>query len=148
MDTGSPRKALRVTHQPDAERSTVNSPLRVATCSRSAIERTSLSRGKSIPKKLPAGERLHDVDLAVGAHAVGEAGAVEDGFTVDEHRHVLAQGTLLIEHVGARPRVLPEDALEHLADGQAFDVRRRDRHVSLQRGGEDDVGHGPNHSWS
>src|SRR5262245_16132538 len=129
MDTGSPRKALRVTRQPEGERSTVNRPLRVATCSRSAMDGTVLSREKSIPKsipkKLPAGERLHHVDLAVGADAVREAGAVADRLAVDEHRHVLAQGTLLVEHVGARPRVLPEDALEGLADGLALDVRRR-----------------------
>ena len=60
---------------------------------------------------------------------------------IDEHRHVLAQRRLVIEHVTARLRILCEDIRQNLAHRASGGVRFRTGHMALDVGREHDLGH-------
>jgi hypothetical protein len=80
---------------------------------------------------LAARERLNDVDSGIGWDWVGKFFAIEDGFSIDENGHVLAESVLVVEHVTAGGGNPGEVVFKRLPDGSAFDCSGRTSHMPL-----------------
>src|SRR4051812_25150109 len=104
----------------------MNNPLRVATCSNISA----------------SGKCLEEVDGRVGSNRIAQTAAIQDLRVIDEHRDVLAQRSLIVEHVAANSGKAMEGGFERCAN-------RRPGHLEIvefaavagEMGGEANQGH-------
>src|SRR4051812_18753001 len=83
-----------------------------------------------------ADQRLEHVYLVIWADRIGQPLAVAQCRAIDIDRDMLAQRTLIVEHIAAQGRPLGEHRGERLGDRAALDLRRRRIQKAPQRRGE------------
>jgi hypothetical protein len=70
-------------------------------------------------------------------NAIGENRAL----TVNEDHHVMAETTLIVHHIAAKPGIVAEHGLEHVPYGISSHFGSGGVDVALQVGGENDPWH-------
>ena len=84
---------------------------------------------------------MYNRSLSVDPVEKCESQKISRQLAVDEHRHVLAQCSVLVDDIAAKSRVGLEDLRERVVHGRGSDGRRWTRDVPLKVRGEDDAGH-------
>jgi len=79
---------------------------------------------------------LHDENLTARRDGVSEPNAIGDQFTVDEDRDMLADFSLIVEDVAAKPWIAAKHQLERFRHGSRLDFGGRALDMSLQVGCE------------
>src|SRR3954471_13778187 len=85
---------------------------------------------------LSAGQRLEHLYLVICADRIGQPLAVAQCRAIDIDRDMLAQRTLIVEHIAAQHGSLGEYRRERFGDRAALDRRRRRIQKAPQRRGE------------
>src|SRR5512145_2198649 len=116
----------------------VNSPLRVATKTRSPVDAMVI---RLLVMGSAAGERLEHRDLVARADAVGERDPVLGRIPVHIDRDMAAQPALVVENVSPEARPVHAGLRQRLAQARSLDLDLGGRHMALQMGGEADAGH-------
>jgi hypothetical protein len=77
----------------------------------------------------------------MGSYGVAQAVAIPNHLAIDENHHMFADPALLVEHVSARPFVLPKVLIEHLAQRGPGGLARRTLDVTLNVSSESKCSH-------
>jgi hypothetical protein len=93
-----------------------------------------------------ARQRLDQIDNGVLIDRIAQRVSVAHLPAIDENRHVLAQRTLIVEHVPTRPRIVREISLEDVPQRIAGHFARRTLHVPLNTFGKSHGRHAAHYS--
>lgn len=86
-------------------------------------------------------EGLHDEHFTLRPERDGQLVTLTEQLAVDEYRHVLAHGTLVIQHVAANLRMLGEEDLERFAERRGINLVRGAVHMARQLRSKFEMGH-------
>jgi hypothetical protein len=74
---------------------------------------------------------LYDIDHGIRRNGVAETLTVASHFAIDENHHMLADFTLLVEDIPARPGVVTKVIVEHSPQRGSRSSARRTLHMPL-----------------
>jgi hypothetical protein len=96
---------------------------------------------------LSAGQRLYDVNPAFLVKRIGQMLPVAHRPSVDEHREMPTQRTLIVKDVASQARLLDKDGLERVADRARVDLALGRGDMPLNRSREEEVRHDEVTAW-